>query len=84
MTNRTRKFLLDVAERAAKVFVYAYLACWVGTGGTQFDTLFTEDNLEAGVVGLALSLAVSLGIARHVGAENTASLLPAGPDTDRG
>jgi hypothetical protein len=79
MSSATKRFIADLAERAGKVFIYAYLASWVSRG-VEYDTLFTQDNAEAGVVGLALSLAVSVGIARHVGSNDSASLLPANVD----
>jgi hypothetical protein len=80
-----QRWALDTLERAAKTFVQAYLSVWIAIGGTSFDTLFTRDNLEAGVVGLALAVASAVG-ARRVGAPDSASLLPADtdPPQDRG
>lgn len=51
----------------------AYLAVWVA-GTPDYDHLFTRSNLEGAVVGLALSLAMSVG-AKKRGADDDASLL---------
>lgn len=64
----------DVAERGVRVFVYSYLATWVGAG-TKFDVLFTRNNVEAGVIGLALSVAVSVGV-KNIGDKDSASIFP--------
>lgn len=78
MTGTTRRWLLDSLERAGRTFLQAALGAWVALGA-EFDHLFTRNNLEAGVVGLALSLAVSVG-AKTRGAPDSASLLPADVD----
>lgn len=77
--NASKRWLLDALERAGRTFGQAYLAAWVALGDLSYETLFTVTNLKAGVVGLALSLAVSLG-ARKRGADDSASLLPADVD----
>jgi len=80
MPSTTVSWLRDTAERAAKTFLQAYLAFWLVTTQTtntdtaMFDALFTVDNLKAGVVGVALSLASSLG-SRAVKSKATASLV---------
>lgn len=79
MNPDLRRWALDTAERSLKTFAQAYFAVWIAVGGAAFDTLFTRDNLEAGVVGLALAVATAVG-AKQVGAPDSASLLPA--DTD--
>ena len=79
MKNSTKRFIADTAERAIKVFCYGAFGSWVSRG-MDYDTLFTRNNWEAGVVALAASVAVSLGIARRVGAKDSASLLPASID----
>jgi hypothetical protein len=71
-----KAFLVRTAERAAKTFLQAYLMFWMlqaGLGdttaehpGDAFDLLFTWDNVKAGVVALALSVASSL-ISKPVG-----------------
>lgn len=65
----------DVAERGIKVFAFAYLSAW-WVAGKSFEVLFTQTNVEAGVVGLALSLAWNLGIGRtNIGDKDSASVL---------
>jgi hypothetical protein len=78
MSNDLKRFLADLAERASRTFLQAYFAAWVAFG-MDFDHLFTRNNLEAGVVGLAASVAMSLG-AKRTGANDSASLLPANVD----
>lgn len=78
MSSDLRRWALDTAERAGKTFVQAYLAVWV-VAGADFDHLFTRDNAEGGVVGLALAVAAAVG-AKQIGANDSASLLPADVD----
>lgn len=63
-------WLLSVGERLSKSFVQGYIAMWTltsGLGGTAadvpnagaFDTLFTVDNVKAGVVMAVLSAGTS-------------------------
>lgn len=65
-------FVKKTAERMGKTFLQFFFGAWMlkaGLLGTElaqpgiasFDLLFTVDNAKAGVVGLALSLATSLG-----------------------
>lgn len=84
MSSDLRRWLFDTAERAGKTFVQAYLAVWF-VAGADFDNLFTRDNLEGGVVGLALALAAAIG-AKRLGAPDSASFLPAevDPPQERG
>lgn len=74
MNDTTKRWLADAAERSGKTFCQAYLAVWF-VAGADFEHLFTRDNLEGGVVGLALAFAVAVG-AKQVGADDSASLLP--------
>lgn len=79
-------FIKDIAERASKTFLQFYLGFWLLTNGLlntdaatpspdMFDTLFTSDNLKAGVVGLALSLATNF-VTKPFGRDgNSASLV---------
>jgi hypothetical protein len=78
VTAATKRWLADSAERAGRTAVQSYLAVWVA-GTPDFDHLFTRSNLEGAVVGLALSLAMSVG-AKKRGADDSASLLPADID----
>jgi hypothetical protein len=55
------KFWKEAAERAARTFVQAYLSIWLVTGA-DFDGLTNPDNLKAGVVAVAMSVAMSMGL----------------------
>ena len=75
----TKRFWQDAIERAAKTFFQAYAAAWVAvsaaTGSAlDFDTLFTLDNVKAGVVGVAISFFMSMGSTLR-GDRNNASLV---------
>lgn len=64
-------FIAKLAERAAKTFLQFYFANWIyfGDGAVDYEHLFTEANVKAGVVGLALSVATSVGT-KNVGPDN--------------
>lgn len=55
------KFLKDTAERAVRTFLQAYLGVWIATGA-DFDGLVKTDNLKVGVVAVALSVAMAMGL----------------------
>lgn len=55
------KFVKETIERAARTFFQAYLSIWL-VSGSDFDSLFQEENWQAGVVAVALSIAMSLGL----------------------
>lgn len=55
------KFVKDIAERAVKTFIQAYLAAWV-VAGSDFDALTDTANLKIGVVAVAASIAMSMGL----------------------
>jgi len=55
------KFWKEAAERAVRTFVQAYLGVWVATGA-DFDGLVDKDNWKTGVVAVALSVAMSMGL----------------------
>lgn len=78
MNAKTRRWALDTAERCIKTFLEAYFAVWFAMGA-DFDHLFTVDNLKGGVVGVALSLAMSVGALKQ-GADDSASFLPGDVD----
>ena len=67
-------FIKDAVERAAKTFVQAYLGVWMATGA-DFDGLPSTDNLKAGVVAVALSIAMSMGLKKVGPNKNSASVV---------
>ena len=67
-------FIKDAVERAAKTFVQAYLGVWMATGA-DFDGLTSTDNLKAGVVAVALSVAMSMGLKKVGPNKNSASVV---------
>jgi hypothetical protein len=73
MPKLTVAFVTDLAERAARTFAQGYFTVWLTFKGADYDTLFTTDNLKAGVVACALSVAMSVG-ARATGSPDSASL----------
>ena len=67
----SKVWLLSTAERLAKSFLQGYIAFWTLTAGlgntpaevassAAFDSLFTWDNVKAGVVMAFLSVGTSL------------------------
>lgn len=64
-TAMKSSFIKETAERAARTFLQAYLGVWVATGA-DFDGLVDSDNLKTGVVAVALSIAMSMGL-KNVG-----------------
>lgn len=58
-------FVKETVERAVRTFLQAYIAVWVATGA-DFDGLIDSGNLKAGVVAVALSVAMSMGL-KNVG-----------------
>lgn len=58
-------FMKDAAERALRTFFQGYLGAWIATGA-DFDGLVSADNIKVGVVAVALSVAMSLGL-KNVG-----------------
>lgn len=90
VNNTITRFIADSLERAGKTFAQFYLGTWMLRAGVldstmhrdgtaAFDLLFTETNLKAGIVGVALSFATSIG-SKQIGANDSASLLPANID----
>ena len=67
-------FIKDAVERAANTFVQAYLGVWMATGA-DFDGLTSTDNLKAGVVAVALSIAMSMGLKKVGPNKNSASVV---------
>lgn len=72
----TEEYISDVAERGFKTFAQFYFGSWIYLSGkaVEYDTLFTWVNVKAGVVGLALSLATSIG-SKPITSPDSASLV---------
>jgi len=71
----SRHLRWDIAERGVKVFAFGFLSVWLTLGNANFDTLFVQENLEAGVVALALSVAANVGLGRVGDNKDTASVV---------
>jgi hypothetical protein len=67
-------FMKDAAERGAKTFVQAYLGVWMVTGA-DFDGLIASDNLKTGIVAVALSIAMSMGLKKVGPNKDSASVV---------
>lgn len=55
------KFVKDTAERAIRTFLQGYLGSWLATGADA-DGLWASSNLKIGVVAVALSVAMAMGL----------------------
>ena len=67
-------FMKDVAERAGRTFLQGYLGSWLATGA-DFDGLLSSSNLKVGVVAVALSVAMSMGLKKVGSNKESASVL---------
>jgi hypothetical protein len=67
-------FMKDVAERAGRTFLQGYLGSWLATGA-DFDGLMSSSNLKVGVVAVALSVAMSMGLKKVGPNKESASVL---------
>lgn len=67
-------FAKDAAERAVRTFLQGYLGAWLATGA-DFDGLVSTDNLKVGVVAVALSVAMSMGLKKVGPNKNSASVI---------
>lgn len=70
----TSQFIKEAVERAARTFVQAYLSVWV-VAGADYDSLIDSDNWKAGVVAVALSVAMSMGLKKVGPNKNSASVV---------
>ena len=70
----TVAFIKDTAERAVRTFFQGYLGSWLATGA-DFDGLVKTDNLKVGVVAVALSIAMSLGLKKVGSNKESGSVL---------
>jgi len=68
------KFVKDTAERAARTFLQGYLGAWLA-GGADADGLWATDNLKVGVVAVALSVAMAMGLKKVGSNKESASAL---------
>jgi hypothetical protein len=67
-------FLKDTVERAVRTFLQGYLGSWLATGA-DFDGLVGSDNLKVGVVAVALSVAMSMGLKKVGSNKESGSVL---------
>lgn len=83
--NMTTRFFADTAERTVRTFIQAYVAAWLAApllgGDTQWDTLFTVDNLKYAVVAAVLALATAVGAKGFSNPDSASVLPPAAPPT---
>ena len=70
----TTSFVRDTVERAARTFLQGYLGAWLATAA-DFDGLISTDNLKVGVVAVALSVAMSMGLKKVGPNKNSGSVL---------
>jgi hypothetical protein len=70
----TTSFMKDTAERAARTFIQGYLGSWLATGA-DFDGLMDTANLKVGVVAVALSIAMSMGLKKVGSNKESGSVL---------
>lgn len=70
----TSNFIKDTAERAVRTFVQGYLGSWLATGA-DFDGLVDTSNLKVGVVAVALSVAMSMGLKKVGSNKESGSVL---------
>lgn len=71
------RYLADLGERAGRSFIQGFLGLWLANPSqpVEFDTLFTVNNLKAGVVMAVLSIGMAL-LGKGVGNPDSASVLP--------
>jgi hypothetical protein len=68
------KFIKDSIEHAVKTFITAYLGAWVAAG-SDFDALVDTATLKVGVVALAASVAMSMGLKKVGTNKDSSSIL---------
>lgn len=67
-------FIKDTVERAIRTFFQGYLGSWLATGA-DFDGLVDADNLKVGIVAVALSIAMSMGLKKVGSNKDSGSVL---------
>lgn len=68
------KFLKDTVERAARTFVQGYLGSWLATGADA-EGLWATSNLKVGLVAVALSIAMAMGLKKVGPHKDSASVI---------
>lgn len=68
------KFVKDSIEQAAKTFITAYFGAWIAAG-SDFDALIDTATLKVGVVALAASIAMSMGLKKVGPNKDSSSIL---------
>lgn len=68
------KFLKDTVERAARTFVQGYLGSWLATGADA-EGLWATSNLKVGLVAVALSIAMAMGLKKVGPNKDSASVI---------
>lgn len=67
-------FIKDTVERAGRTFLQGYLGAWLA-GGAAAEGLWATDNLKVGLVAVALSVAMSLGLKKVGSNKESGSVL---------
>ena len=70
-----KRFLADLAERALKTFVQAFVGFWLAFQDVEPDTFLTWENLRAALVVSAMSVLTSLA-SKPFNNHDSASVLP--------
>lgn len=83
MQKYTKSWMIDTAERVTKTFVQGFLMAWIVFQDKTWDAFWNVENLQAGIVGGAIALAMAV-IGGQIGSQKTAAWLPEGPDTEAG
>jgi hypothetical protein len=68
------KFIKESIEQALKTFITAYLGAWIAAG-SDFDALVDSATLKVGVVALAASIAMSMGLKKVGPNKDSSSVL---------
>ena len=68
------KFIKETAENAVRAGIVAYIGAWVASG-SSYDALVDAANLKIGVVALAASVAMALGLKKVGPNKDSGSIL---------
>lgn len=83
MQKYSKKWFIDTAERVLKTFVQGFVMAWLVFQDKTWDAFVSLDNLKAGLVAGAISLAMAL-VGGQIGSPRTAAWLPQEQDTEKG